>query len=94
MYVVRKRQTNHVESIGMVLQNAGSIPATSTYKELTMDYQNKKKFRKSQKKKKAKQNKVKLRRAAIQEENRVERLLAKMRYDSREKIRPYRKEAS
>jgi hypothetical protein len=68
------------------------FPPPPLIKELTMDYQNKKKFRKSQKKKNAKQNKVKLRRAAIQEENRVERLLAKMRYDSRQKIRPYKKE--
>tara|TARA_R110000824_G_scaffold366329_2_gene554974 strand:+ start:861 stop:1043 length:183 start_codon:yes stop_codon:yes gene_type:complete len=56
-----------------------------------MDYQNKRKFKKLQKKKKARDKKVIARRVLIQEENRVERLLDQMHYESRQRIRPIRK---
>jgi hypothetical protein len=73
----------------MVLQNAGSNPATST-KGITMDYQNKKKFKRAKKKQRAKAAKVAKRRESLREEATVERLLQKIRYDSRERIKPKR----
>ena len=75
----------------MVLQNAGSNPATST-KVITMDYQNKKKFKRAKKKERAKAAKVAKRRKSLREEATVERLLQKIRYDSRERIKPKRNE--
>jgi hypothetical protein len=86
--------TKHVEVNNNIIWHAGSTPATSTHKGTKMDYQNKKKFKKAQKKKIAKQAKVRSRRAEAQEESRVDRLLAKIRYDSRDRIRPYKKEKS
>ena len=75
----------------MVLQNAGSNPATST-KGITMAYQNKKKFKRAKKKERAKAAKVAKRRKSLREEATVERLLQKIRYDSRERIKPKRNE--
>lgn len=55
-----------------------------------MDYQNKKKFKKTKKKQREKAAKVAKRRKSSREEATVERLLQKIRYDSRERIKPIR----
>ena len=57
-----------------------------------MDYQNKKKFKRAKKKQRAKAAKVAKRRKSLREEATVERLLQKIRYDSRERIKPKRNE--
>ena len=57
-----------------------------------MDYQNKKKFKKTKKKQRAKAAKVASRRKSLREEATIERLLQKIRYDSRERIKPKRNE--
>tara|TARA_R110002153_G_scaffold176656_1_gene329887 strand:+ start:439 stop:621 length:183 start_codon:yes stop_codon:yes gene_type:complete len=56
-----------------------------------MDYQNKGKFKKEQKRKKAKLRKVTLRRKGIREEAQVQRMIDKMNYESRQRFRPFRK---
>ena len=56
-----------------------------------MDYQNKGKFKKEQKRKKAKLRKVTLKRKGIREEAQVQRMIDKMSYESRQRFRPFRK---
>ena len=56
-----------------------------------MDYQNKGKFKKEQKRKKAKLRKVTLKRKGIREEAQVQRMIDKMNYESRQRGRPFRK---
>jgi hypothetical protein len=55
-----------------------------------MDYQDKKKFKKLQKKKAQRRVKMKARREANMKERQVERLLDKMNYDSRTRLKPIR----
>jgi len=56
-----------------------------------MDYQNKKKQKKEQKRKKVRRAKMRIRREAIDEENKVNTLLEKIQYENRERIKPVRK---
>ena len=56
-----------------------------------MDYQNKGKFKKEQKRKKAKLRKLMLKRKDLREENQVQRMIDAMNYESRQRFRPFRK---
>tara|TARA_Y100000310_G_C20700711_1_gene829610 strand:+ start:2451 stop:2636 length:186 start_codon:yes stop_codon:yes gene_type:complete len=55
------------------------------------DYQNKRRFKKKQKKKEERRKKMLARRKAILEEKQVQRLIDKMNYESRERLRPAKK---
>tara|TARA_B110001454_G_scaffold187601_1_gene185071 strand:- start:17 stop:217 length:201 start_codon:yes stop_codon:yes gene_type:complete len=59
-----------------------------------MDYQDKKKFKKLQKKKEARRKKMILRRESNMKESQVQRMLDKMNYESRTKVRPMRTKRS
>ena len=50
-----------------------------------MDYQNKGKFKKEQKRKKAKLRKLMLKRKDLREENQVQRMIDAMNYESRQR---------
>ena len=56
-----------------------------------MDYQNKKKQKKEQKRKKLRRIKMKAKREAIDEENKVNKQLEKIQHENRERIKPIRK---
>jgi hypothetical protein len=56
-----------------------------------MDYQNKKKFKKLQKKKEHRRLKMKARREAAMKERQVQAMLDKMNYESRTRYKPIRK---
>jgi len=56
------------------------------------DYKNKKAYKKAVKKRRARDNKMKRRRANIREEARLKREVEKIQFQNRTKLKPFRKE--